>query len=374
MSLFQLRRAAPRGFVAVLGSVWLASTALADPAASAPPKGSEPSPFEKSRQEAERRYREQWSSGEAIRFTKEVGDGILEESARSCEELLWLNDEHYEPAGQTTPEFNVFSNRLNECEQFRLLLQARPAIRSYLKDFAFRATSAQELPAGVALLASNDFDALLKEADATGTSLASFYRAMEWKLGTGIMKDGTLHLEEKAPGETMPSGWTDVEITGRGDFNGDGLEDLLLSVSSNGGGSMTFFGKRLVTRLPDQKVMTLLEPGVQQDAVAPSGCSGDEIDLVRNDYSRKFGKNFSREGLSFLENAIQKCAPRAASIQMLWLYNDAVFVAFKVGDLQAYAAHLAKIDALIAAVDDALVPDRLRKAITYNRTLGAPKK
>jgi hypothetical protein len=119
--------------------------------------------------------------------------------------------------------------------------------------------------------------------------------------------------------------------------------------------------------------MTLLEPGSRQEALAPSGCSGDEIDSVRNGYSRKFGKDFTREGLTFLEDAIQRCAPKAASIQMLWLHNDAVYVAHKVGDLQAYQAHLAKLDALIGVVEAALVPDRLRKAIEYNRKLTAPK-
>jgi hypothetical protein len=124
------------------------------------------------------------------------------------------------------------------CDIPQMLLKAKPSATSYLDDFHLDASALDVLPAGIAGLA-DDSDAL-QAAEKKGASLKQY--APDLKVQVKETHDDRLVVQ----GEEARY---DLEVAGFGDFNGDGIEDVLIFQASYAvGGSMHIYEPVILTR------------------------------------------------------------------------------------------------------------------------------
>jgi hypothetical protein len=138
----------------------------------------------------------------------------------------------------------------------------------------------------------------------------------------------------------------------------------------SGGGTLKTSYTRLLTRLALGQALTSIQPGAP--AVPPAGCSGDEIDRKRADLVKN-GRDFTSDSVALVDGEVARCQARAPSLQLLWLLNDGSFVAYKLKQLDKCRDYLAQADKVKARVNEALLPEALKKALAYNQKICAAK-
>jgi len=140
-------------------------------------------------------------------------------SAANCIELRLLVDKGYRGAG--SHDYWVQEYLLAHCRAIEWMRRARPAKRSFLRDFVLDEEAIHVLPALVDISPSCDFVCRQRVANERPIPLSQF---------TPVFRI-TVTSDEEIEIRTLAIE-TDLSILARGDFNDDGLDDLLLLTSS----------------------------------------------------------------------------------------------------------------------------------------------
>ncbi len=135
-------------------------------------------------------------------------------------------------------EFRVLRATGARCVALDALQTARPAERSFVAGFGLDQSALRFLPARLALTVSPDDEARLIKAEARQTSLKDFQR------------DVRIRSSSRNAAVLTANYWTaDLTIDARGDFDGDGIEDLLITRrASLNRGSLTTADVFILTR------------------------------------------------------------------------------------------------------------------------------
>jgi hypothetical protein len=125
------------------------------------------------------------------------------------------------------------------CDIPAMLLKAKPSTTSYLQDFHLDTEALDLLPPSIASMGDNS-DAL-EAAVKRGASLRQY--APNLKVQEKESRENRLVFQDE-------DGRYDLEIAGFGDFNGDGIEDMLIFLASYAvGGSMHMYEPAILTRV-----------------------------------------------------------------------------------------------------------------------------
>jgi len=147
-----------------------------------------------------------------------------QETADTCRSLIKLTAEGYDSG-----EYNLRTALGPRCYALEALRRARPARISYLRDFVFDESAIRYLPAMLGPLGNCGYLRDMLEANRLGRPWAPF-PDNDPSYGVGQMeaqdRDTLIVKGKQIDGESR---WVStIEIQGRGDFNGDGLDDLLV--------------------------------------------------------------------------------------------------------------------------------------------------
>lgn len=132
------------------------------------------------------------------------------------------------------------------CSRLKLLQQVKQAKENYLKDFNL--TQAEYLPPTIVTAGgADDYDLPLEKAAEKGESLQTFIQQKK----VAMSSDASNALSVKFVYLDMQTQL--IEIA-RGDFNGDGVEDILIqrNVNPTVQATYAFYGSLLLTRTSDQ--------------------------------------------------------------------------------------------------------------------------
>ena len=166
--------------------------------------------------------------------------------AGNCRALLDLRAKGYEPAGGSLG-YTRERHHGAVCTALVALKSAAPAKTSHLSDFRLSSRSPEVLPPILAASFVHSGDAAALKAEAQGTS----WRDYEPRLAARTDGD-----------ELVVSGGTwevRVQVYARGDFNGDGLDDLLVRAAESAtGGSYAAARLVLLTRASANAKLTTL--------------------------------------------------------------------------------------------------------------------
>jgi hypothetical protein len=183
-------------------------------------------------------------------------------AVNDCLDLTRRAAQGYLPADQSESE--VFSSLSGHCWALAALREARPARASYLRDFTMTSGAMDVLPAMVGVEWCFDQLGRVLEANREGVSWSDFVLADPWSEPSDyrvVAADPTSIVVERI---VLPYG-SDVRherrvaIFGRGDFNGDEVDDLLLRTDWRDGadvGTALYVVSRLDRDLPLRVVAT----------------------------------------------------------------------------------------------------------------------
>ncbi len=150
-------------------------------------------------------------------------DGVVETALMdSCATTMRLAD-----AGFGAIQYGLQLAILAECQAIELLARMRPATQSFVHDFVLDETAHNFLPAMLDLGSSCDRTCRLH--------IANEYR-IPWR------DVGTIEKVERKDGSenlvmiTTTWSFNTIELLARGDFNGDGLEDILVEAGGRARG------------------------------------------------------------------------------------------------------------------------------------------
>jgi len=162
---------------------------------------------------------------------KTEGGSIREASAFNCIELERLVAAGFEGIGSNGFGIQLYTQAL--CRGIEAMRRAQPAGRSYLRDFVLDEEAIHLLPAMVNIAMPCDFLCRQRVANERRIPLSRF----EPVIRVTVKSDEEIRIRS--------IDWVSiVTMLGRGDFNGDGLDDLL--VLANGGSmSGTWSGAEL---------------------------------------------------------------------------------------------------------------------------------
>lgn len=156
--------------------------------------------------------------GEPVKSILRNSDGE-EVEVRTCEELF-----NSEARGWTAGyvEGRIHSARAAKCHAARIVAGAAPAAHSYVQGFSLDEASVRELPVSLAAIISPDDVRRVNELQATGGTLGNYLRDSVIVTDS----DGTAWIKDDW------GGGQSLRIEATGDFNKDGIADLLVSSSS----------------------------------------------------------------------------------------------------------------------------------------------
>ena len=186
---------------------------------------------------------------EGFRLFVGIGKNRRTEFVRSCADIERFRAES--SGAVTSPDVELW--RLgNVCAPVERLKKAKPATKSYVRDFVLDADALDYLPAMVTLSPACE-------------ELCRLYVANEKRIPwseyeTGEIQNVTVTSDHEFKVETE-SDDIEIEILARADFNDDGVEDLYLDVSVKskegrwGDGALFF-----VTRESRNQVLRVLNP------------------------------------------------------------------------------------------------------------------
>lgn len=176
-------------------------------------------------------------------------------SAENCSELFQLLDAGYD--APSNPAFIDLADRVSICRILRDLKRAKPAQRSYLKDFQLNETALNVLPPTVGFSADDGtFDSRNKAA-ARGISWKQYDPRVR-----AVTTPGTLELEIFEPfmEEAGDGKLSYLQIMARADFDGDGFEDIIIrSEEMITDGSFADTKLFLLTKMRQDLAMKILE-------------------------------------------------------------------------------------------------------------------
>ncbi len=163
----------------------------------------------------------------------------------TCAEYLGARDEGYVPATNMDSAFESFY--MARCYALRYLAAARPASRTFLSHDGWSAAALDELPP-LGLVVERPTIERWKAAVASGASWRTWQKTAHVK----AVRGDTLDVEEEGMAYSL-------EIVARADFNGDGIEDMLVAEYANATqGSLKYSSVFVLTRLATGGPMRIL--------------------------------------------------------------------------------------------------------------------
>ena len=185
---------------------------------------------------------------EGMKLYKAKGTGHVTVQARNCNSLRNLSEEGY--YGSNSSDIGVQHYHRSVCRAIALLGQAKPAPTSHLRDFLLSAEAVRYLPALVNLQPSCHSICQAFFGNKRGVSLTDFEDIERIE----VTNEDSLIV--------WTPGWrVKMSFIARGDFNSDGLDDILL-VSHGGATEGTMRGA-------DLYVLTRDEPGTALRVIDP---------------------------------------------------------------------------------------------------------
>ena len=164
----------------------------------------------------------------------------------NCNSLKHWAAQGYE--ARINPNFKALQYNEITCRIIELLRHAKPARKSHVREFALDADAINYLPAMVDLHPFTSGVRWQCEANEKGIPLAQASEVSKIKIA------GPNEMEFESPGMSVG-----VEAMARGDFNGDGLDDLVVRVVAGATGG-TWGGTRqlLLSRAYPNAVLRIL--------------------------------------------------------------------------------------------------------------------
>ena len=163
----------------------------------------------------ERLQRKLWPEGHGIDVYKEEYDTREEKIVDTCLSAIHLRQQGYYGKGNNNHKLLLY--HLAKCRAIEMLKKARPAKRSYVRDFMLDHNSVDYLPAMVEVGPGCDWLCRQHMANEKRIPWSQFVEVVSVDVRSAVdMKVST-----------GPFG-TRVKNLGRADFSGDGLEDLLI--------------------------------------------------------------------------------------------------------------------------------------------------
>jgi hypothetical protein len=194
--------------------------------------------------------RELWEGdSEGLPLIKSDGDTLTEVRAVNCVELERLAEEGYEGRGSHGYWLRQYQQAV--CGAIALLKQAAPARESFLRDFRLDEDAIHVLPAMVDISPSCDMFCRQRVANERRIPLSVFEPVFR------VTVTSDEEIEIRTVGFE-----TDLTILARGDFNADGLDDMLVLASGGATeGTGAWADIFLLTREATGAVLTVLEEG-----------------------------------------------------------------------------------------------------------------
>jgi hypothetical protein len=168
---------------------------------------------------------------------------------RNCNEYLALATDDIET---DDPEDQwPLIQQLADCQALQMLSQAGPSARTFLGGFRLNAKAPAALPADFYLDLSPDEEAEVKAAVGAGRTWKSF----DPKVHVTPAQDSRVQLQLKGHGYS--AGLAEVA---RGDFDHDGIEDILIRrIAFPDGGSLTDYSVFVLTRTSETAPLRTLK-------------------------------------------------------------------------------------------------------------------
>jgi hypothetical protein len=165
----------------------------------------------------------------------------------NCATSLDLLGKGYQPPSDR--DYQALRAMSMRCLVLRALKGATPPRQSTLSQFRLDEKAVDILPPSLGVVVSKDDERRLKDAEAKGQS----WKAFEPGVKAPVSNAGILRVEG--------DGWsTTLEIYARADFDGDGFEDVLLSVNGSlSEGSYSSARMVVLTRLSGERLHVLRE-------------------------------------------------------------------------------------------------------------------
>lgn len=188
---------------------------------------------------------EKWYTG--IHVYKGMNSpGEKEKVISNCLEYLAIRGQGY----SVTPErsASAFMGRAMRCSAIEALANAKPAKISNLSDFALDESLPSKLPKQMAFIASTtEYNRIMKNSSIK--TLTDVHKVTKVE-----MKDKTNAIYKHKGGEQ------DITLVGKGDFNDDGILDLLLIVQNDvSGGSFSSTHLYALTKMAPKGDYVLLK-------------------------------------------------------------------------------------------------------------------
>lgn len=175
-----------------------------------------------------------------ILFHHEKGEAI----ANSCEDLWQLSDLGY--YGQTQFAINREMEFKSACIVLELLDKVKPSQTSYLQNFHWTEDIIRNLPKDLAESLDTLNDSGIRAEFEKRKKFLDVYEIHTSDEGRYSLEIIDTHRFEMIYDERA----SDVyQIIALGDFNGDGIEDMLLTWAKYPGGSWHLYGHEVLTRL-----------------------------------------------------------------------------------------------------------------------------
>jgi hypothetical protein len=160
-----------------------------------------------------------FGNDKGLPLAKGMGEAREEASAVNCIELEFLVSAGFNGIGTNGFGIQLYTQAL--CRGIEAMRRAQPAKKSYLRDFVLDEEAIHLLPAMVTAIGSCDFLCRQRVANERRIPLSRFEPVIKV----------TVASDEKIRIQTID--WESIiTIVGRGDFNGDGLDDLLVFANS----------------------------------------------------------------------------------------------------------------------------------------------
>jgi hypothetical protein len=138
----------------------------------------------------------------------------------------------------------------DQCDVLLLVLTAKPSRISYVTDFKFDETALDMLPPSLSWILSGDEEAAAGKAERRGLSWRKF------KPGVKVLKKDADWISVEEPGSARIS----LELKAFGDFNGDGIEDVLLFKSTSAiNATYRYYEPVILTRTADGRLLKVLK-------------------------------------------------------------------------------------------------------------------
>ncbi|HSY50824.1 MAG TPA: hypothetical protein VLC46_18615 [Thermoanaerobaculia bacterium] len=171
--------------------------------------------------------------GDELEFASSHESGHKTTKVRTCREYDAAIEQRLllMTGTQRTPEF------LRECKVLRFLKKANAASSSCIEGYQLTKKSPDELPPSLGYVISGEQAEAVDKAEQVNWSWRKFSPELEFH----VLSPTTL----TATGQGVVD---KLEVMGFGDFNHDGIQDMLVWISDYGGGTLVHYDAIVLTR------------------------------------------------------------------------------------------------------------------------------